>query len=257
MKLIGYLRVSTDDKGQDPERQRPVLVQGAARDGNEVVAWVIDQSPAGEKAMPTFDRPKIKEAFALAREHGAGGLIVENVDRWTRKGADDLGYSHFVMRRDYGLKLWFADLAGMDDFAREVLPPLMATLARLDNKRRSDQAKTSAAKRIAEGKRIGREPKDVLSDEEAALLDELRATGAGAYRLANALSRHRRFHEVADEQAQRERKLSDWWVRTHYLANRCVGVHRCEESPGVSSHPVRQGRDPVRGEGPISSGVPA
>lgn len=163
--VVAYQRISTDSTRQDLERQREPLKTRATTDKLEILAWVEEEERAGEKAMPTFDRPKVKQAMKLAGELRAVGLLVENVDRWTRKGADDLGYSMFVLRRDYGLELIFSDLPA-DPFAREILPPIMATLARLDNKRRADQQRTSAALRKSRGIKIGRTPRPDLTDEE-------------------------------------------------------------------------------------------
>jgi len=131
---IGYLRVSTDDKEQDPERQKILLEAYASGHGHRVVAWVTDEgTSAGKRGPPTMDRPSVKEALRLAQQHHANGILVESVDRWTRKGPSDLGYCLFVLQRDHdGLELLFADIPN-DPFIRDVIPPLMASLVRMDN----------------------------------------------------------------------------------------------------------------------------
>lgn len=227
-RLVAYKRVSTDDKGQDPSRQDKPLQAFADRNGDEIVAWVVDEgTSAGEKGVPTLDRPKVKEALKLARELKAHALLVENVDRWTRKGSMDLGYSLFVLLRDHRLELLFADLPE-DDFAREVLPPLMATLARMDNKRKSDMATTSAAKRKARGDRLGRPPKPDLTDEELEeVVEPLSKAGHGLRRIAAALTRRRLVGrdgiEVVEPKARRQRHCSESWLRDQ-LAKR-VGTN--------------------------------
>src|ERR1041385_8014302 len=113
MNLIAYLRVSTDDKGQDPDRQKRAMEARAAKDGHTVVAWVEDVGTSG--GVPALDRPKVKEAVRLAAEHGAGAIIVEAVDRWTRSGWQDVGVSMWRLRTENDLGLLFADLHG-DDF---------------------------------------------------------------------------------------------------------------------------------------------
>lgn len=250
MKLVAYLRVSTDDKNQDPERQRPILEAKAKSAGHEIVHWVIDEgSSAGQKAMPTFDRPKVKEAIKIANKLGADGLMVESVDRWTRKGADDLGYSMFVLRRDHGLAgaLVFADMPD-DPFAREILPPIMAVLARLDNKRRSDQAKSSMARKKAMGIRIGRPPKPPMTDQEYhELALPLLAQGSGLRKVAIAISQERlkrRHGEVFDAKARRASTVGTYWVAKE-LDNR-------QKSAGLSRRVRRTKNGHPSGNGPLS-----
>lgn len=243
MKLIAYLRVSTDDKNQDPERQRPVLEACAKRDGHEIVAWVIEKEPAGEGATyQTLDRPKVRVALDLAQEHKAGGIMVENVDRWTRRGSMDLGYSMFVLERDHKLKILFADLPA-DDFARDVLPPLMATLAKMDNKRRSDQARTSAARKKMQGVRLGRPPKPDLTDDELQAVAVLVRAGRGMRLAALEVSRLRGAFEVSDPAARRRRVVSASWL-TDQLARRT-------ESPGLLGRVVQPTHRRPRPNGPF------
>lgn len=250
MKLVAYLRVSTDDKNQDPERQRPVLEAKARASGHEIMAWVIDEgSKAGEKAIPTFDRPKVKDAIKLAKKLKADGLMVESVDRWTRKGADDLGYSMFVLRRDHGLEgaLVFADMPD-DPFAREILPPIMAVLARLDNKRRSDQAKSSMARKKALGVRIGRPPKPPMTDQEYhEIAMPLLAQGSGLRKVAIAISQQRLKRgdgEVFDAKARRGCTVGTYWVAKE-LDNR-------QKSEGLSRRVRRTRSGYPSGNGPLS-----
>lgn len=223
MRVVLYRRVSTDDKGQDPDRQKAPLARVVERDRHVVVGDVVDEgTSAGEKGLPTFDRPKVRELLAVAKREKAHAILVENVDRWTRKGPSELGYSMFVLQRDHGLQLLFADLPE-DPFAREVLPPLMATLARMDNQRKSDMARTSVAQRKARGERIGRKPKPDLSDDEFAAVIRVMAGAStiGGLRLAALeVSRRRGAHEVADPKARRDRMVSKNWVANQLFYKR-------------------------------------
>lgn len=243
MRLIGYLRVSTDDKNQDPERQRPVLEGAARKSGDTITGWVVDEGTrAGDKGPPTLDRPRLKELLALAKETKADGIMVESVDRWTRKGSSDLGYSMFVLERDHGLKLMFADTPD-DPIAREVIPPLMAFLARMDNKRRSDQARSSAARKKAMGVRVGRPPKPDLDPAEFQAAIAAMTAGGGYRKAALAVSSMRGAADVSDAKARRARMVSASWVADQ-LAKR-------PETPGLLGRVVRPCHAPPSRNGPI------
>lgn len=253
MRVVLYRRVSTDDRGQDPDRQLAPLMAVVQRDKHEVVGDVVDEgTSAGEKGVPTFERPKVKELLALAKAQRAHGVLVENVDRWTRKGPSELGYSMFVLERDHKLKLLFADLPA-DPFAREVLPPLMATLARMDNQRRSDMATTSVAQRKARGERIGRKPKPDLTEEEFQAVIRLMSRGGsviGGLRIASLeVSRLRGAHEVADAKARRDRMVSKNWIADQ--------LNKRPETTQLLGRAVRPGHAPRPAMQPIREGVEA
>ena len=234
LRLVAYLRVSTDDKGQDPERQRPHLEAHATQGGHQIVAWVIDDGvSAGENAMPTLDRPGVEQALQRAGELKANGILVENVDRWTRKGSMDLGYSMFVLHRDYGLKLVFADLP-QDEFAREVLPPLMATMARLDNKRRSDSTRSGMARKKSLGVRMGRPLKPGLTDAEWPVVLEMLRAGKGTRRASLEVSRLRGAFELTDPKARKERGVSKFWLECQLALNRDKTLGVLSRSPSPS-----------------------
>jgi predicted site-specific integrase-resolvase len=59
---VPYLRVSTDDKGQDPVRQMEVIAPWAAREGIELLAAVIDEGTSASKTNP-FERERFLRVF--------------------------------------------------------------------------------------------------------------------------------------------------------------------------------------------------
>lgn len=204
MNLIAYLRVSTDDKGQDPDRQKPAILARATKDGHKVVAWVVDEGTSG--GVPALDRPKVKEAIRLAKVHGAGALIVEAVDRWSRGGWQDVGVSMFRLQSDHDLGLIFADLQG-DEFVVELLTGILATIAKMNRQRLREMVKSGMANARKKGVHLGRPPK-VLTPEDWRLVDSMRAEGKGWRLVALAVSRQRGAFDVADPKAQRDRSVS-------------------------------------------------
>jgi len=220
MKLVGYLRVSTDDKGQDPERQKAPCLARAARDENEVVAWIVDEGTSG--GVSPFQRQKVLEAINEAEERGAEGIIVESVDRWTRGGWKDLGVSMFELETQHGLTLTFADLQG-DEFVVELLSGIMATVAKLFRKRLQEQIKTGLANAKAKGwpnGRPGRPPKDPLTPEELADVLAMAEQGLGRRRIAHAISKKRGAFELADPEARWRRSITENWIRLQAEAQR-------------------------------------
>lgn len=81
-KIIGYLRVSTDEQTLGPAAQRAALEQWAAGNGAELVAVFVDQGVSGGAALDK--RPGLMAALAAVREHGAGVLLMAKRDRLAR-----------------------------------------------------------------------------------------------------------------------------------------------------------------------------
>lgn len=84
MKLIGYVRVSTEDQAREGvslEAQRAKLEQYAAFEGAELVTVEVD---AGISAKTVKDRPGLLRALAMLDRGEADGLIVTKLDRLTR-----------------------------------------------------------------------------------------------------------------------------------------------------------------------------
>lgn len=87
MKLIGYVRVSSEDQaksGLGLESQQAKIEAYAALYGHELVKIVVD---AGESAK-SLNRPGIREALDSLSRGEAEGIIVLKLDRLTRSVAD-------------------------------------------------------------------------------------------------------------------------------------------------------------------------
>lgn len=251
MRLVAYLRVSTDDKGQDPSRQKAPILARATKDGHEVVAWVIDEGTSG--AVPAMERPRVQEAIKLAKSLGARALVVEAVDRWSRGGWQDVGVSMYQLESDHGLGLLFADLQG-DDFVVELLTGILATIAKMNRKRLAEMTRTGMANARAKGVRLGRPAKPDLTAEELAVVVELVKSGRGLRRAADAITATRMVGRdgvpVVDAKARRFRKVSASWLADQ-LAKR-------PETPGLLGRVIRPcHRDPPPNGSISTRGVPA
>lgn len=85
MKLIAYLRVSTDrqaEHGLGLPVQRAAIKAWAAGHGHRIVAWRADEGVSGSNGLDT--REALPVALAEVRENRAGGIVVYRLDRLAR-----------------------------------------------------------------------------------------------------------------------------------------------------------------------------
>ncbi|MDP9387297.1 MAG: recombinase family protein [Actinomycetota bacterium] len=83
MRVVGYVRVSTDRQVEDGaglEVQWRAVRAWCRAHGHRLVALVADEGVSGTLA----DRPALAEALALLREGTARGLVVHRLDRLAR-----------------------------------------------------------------------------------------------------------------------------------------------------------------------------
>lgn len=97
MKVIGYIRVSTEDQaefGVSLEAQRTKLEQYAALYELELVAIIEDAGVSGK----TLNRDGLQQALGALDAHQAEGLLIAKLDRLTRNVRDmgDLLENYFA-----------------------------------------------------------------------------------------------------------------------------------------------------------------
>lgn len=221
MKLVLYCRVSTDDKGQNPERQVDVLKSWVQRGGHEVAGTIKDEGTSG--GVPPLDRVWVQQAIREANAGNADGILVESVDRWTRRGVHDFFESSTALELRHGLKLYLADVPqGMDGMALEIYQSIMAIVAKAFRERLREQIKSGLARAKKEGwknGRPGRRAKANLSPEEIAYVREMKAMGRkgpGWGRMALELTRRRGALEVVDAKAREKRTVTASWLRSEW-----------------------------------------
>jgi DNA invertase Pin-like site-specific DNA recombinase len=208
MKALPYLRVSTDDKGQEPLRQLDVVRPWAAREGVELLDPEIDEGTSASKTNP-LDRARFVAACERAKAAGADAIVVEVGDRFGRRGSMESAWAEYEMGLRFGLKLWRADkpLAQHGTMVARVTDTIHDEGAREWVDKHKSKVRSGMARAKAEGKRMGRPPKP-LTDEQIALVRRLRAEGLGWRRIARAVSEERGAFKVADPRKQRERAVT-------------------------------------------------
>ncbi len=86
MRVIGYLRVSTDtqaEKGLGLAIQRKAITAWAKAEGHKIVAWYSDEGISGSNGLDT--RPALAAAFQDLEDDKAEILAVYRLDRLARK----------------------------------------------------------------------------------------------------------------------------------------------------------------------------
>jgi DNA invertase Pin-like site-specific DNA recombinase len=81
-RVIGYVRVSTDEQHQGPRAQRDALEAWCARHGAELVAVFEDRGVSGAAELDR--RPGLLAALDALEAEGAGVLLVAKRDRLAR-----------------------------------------------------------------------------------------------------------------------------------------------------------------------------
>lgn len=213
IRAVPYLRVSTDDKGQDPARQLDVIRPWAEREGVTLLDEVIDEGTSASKLDP-FERPRFVEACERAKTTGADAIVVECSDRFSRQGAKIDAWAEVELERRYGLRLLRADkpLAQHGAMVGNVSDAIHAEGAAAWVRAHSSKVRSGMAKAKREGKDVGRPPKPLTADE-LALVERLRAQGKGWRTIALAVSKGRGAFDVADPAKRRERSVSHTHVR--------------------------------------------
>lgn len=85
LRLVGYLRVSTDeqaDHGYGLAAQRAAIKATARSMGARIVKWISDPGVSG--TLPADQRPGLTDALAYVHDGRADGLIVRDLDRLAR-----------------------------------------------------------------------------------------------------------------------------------------------------------------------------
>jgi DNA invertase Pin-like site-specific DNA recombinase len=192
-----YLRVSTDDKGQDPENQEQGCRELAAQlfPGAEVKVFMEEKS-----AWQSYNRPVFDELLTEARNSGVKAIVVWDYDRVYRDRKKLLELVG-TYKKLYGIKIYsvrqrfMEDLLKLDGTIGELVYDVMLNffgwIAEEESRKKSERVKLAVTKKYGatmskNGKRWGR-PK--LSDYYRKQIVEMRAEGQSISAIARALGK--------------------------------------------------------------------
>jgi DNA invertase Pin-like site-specific DNA recombinase len=167
MRSIIYARVSTTDKGQDPERQRREMQEFAKARGWATIE-IIDMMSASK------DRPGLRELWRLCRRRQVDVVLVHEFSRFART----LKELVLALEEFNSLGIQFISLQEQVDTttpAGKFMYQMIAAFAEFERAMIRDRVRSGLAHARAKGKRLGR-PLAVIDGLDVAAMRELGAT---------------------------------------------------------------------------------
>ena len=153
MRVAIYARVSTDDRGQDPENQLIALREWCTRSGHEVTGEYVEHE-SGRKG--TERRVQFAGLFEDASRRKFDMVLVWALDRFSREG---MVIMHLQRLDSYGVKFHSymeAHLNTDNELVRNVLLAVLSSLAKTEAQKISERTKAGLERARRRGVRIGR-----------------------------------------------------------------------------------------------------
>ena len=184
MRVIGYVRVSTDeqaDSGAGLEAQRRAVVEEVARRGWTLVEVFTDA--ASGKSMN--GRTGLRKAIRRLEGGDADALLVAKLDRLSRSLLDFAGLMERSRRKGWALVA--LDL-GVDTTtpSGEMMASVLAVFAQFERRLIGERTKRALAVKKSQGVVLGR-PRAVPAATAQAIL-EMRAEGLAMATIAKSLN---------------------------------------------------------------------
>ncbi|RZJ60494.1 MAG: resolvase [Hymenobacter sp.] len=179
MRVAIYARVSTRDKGQDPENQVHQLRAFAERHGT--IYKVFTEEVSGGKS----DRSEFKQLLLEAYQQRFDLVVFWRLDRFSREGA--LATLRYLKElKDHGVNYKSFTEPYLDSLGPfgDVIVSMLATIAAQDLIKISENTKAALAKKKAAGVQLGAPRKSVALIEQ---VRHLKASGASNQAIARAL----------------------------------------------------------------------
>ena len=174
MRVAIYARVSTRDKGQDPENQVHQLREFSEKHGS--IYKVFTEEVSGGKS----DRAEFKQLMLEAYQKKFDLVVFWRLDRFSREGAlPTLKYLKEL--RDHGVNYKSFTEPYLDSLGPfgDVIVSMLATIAAQDLIKISENTKAALAKKQAAGIKLGAPTKSTAVVEQALLLkSEGKSNGA-------------------------------------------------------------------------------
>jgi len=151
-RVVIYARVSTLDKGQDPETQLMALREYAERRGFQIVDEYIDYASGTRE-----DRPRYRMLLEAARKRQLDVVLVWRYDRFARSTQALVQ----ALKEFQSLGVDFISYQENIDTTTpqgEMIFTVMASIAQFESALISERVKAGMARAKAQGKRISRTP---------------------------------------------------------------------------------------------------
>jgi DNA invertase Pin-like site-specific DNA recombinase len=184
MRVAIYGRVSTDNKGQNPENQLPELRAWCASGGHTIAGEYVDRE-SGKRG--TDKRKEFARLFDDASKRKFDCVLFWSLDRFSREGMVPT-ILHLQRLHSYGVGFHSytePHLATDNELVRNILLALLASLAKVEAQKISDRTKAGLARVKAKGVRLGRPALDPATRRD--IQARMAADGATAYSVGKAL----------------------------------------------------------------------
>lgn len=178
-----YARVSTDDKGQDPENQLRELRAWCANCGHTITREYVEHE-SGRKGSDK--RKQFAALFEDAAKRKFDCVLFWALDRFSREGmAQTIAHLQRLTSYNVSFHSYSEPHLGTDnELVRNVLLALLSSLARVEAQKIGERTKAGMARAKAKGIRIGR-PR--LGVELRQKIAQRAAKGETPYAIAKAL----------------------------------------------------------------------
>ncbi|MGA8699544.1 MAG: recombinase family protein [Xanthobacteraceae bacterium] len=183
MRVAIYARVSTDDKGQNPENQLRELRDWVINSGHAISQEYVDYD-SGRKGAKK--RKQFAELFEDAAKRKFDCVLFWALDRFSREGMAQT-IIHLQRLSSYGVAFHSytePHLATDNELVRNILLALLSSLAKVEAQKISERTKSGMSRARAKGVKIGR-PR--LAAELRHEITQRAARGQTAYAIAKAL----------------------------------------------------------------------
>lgn len=171
-----YARVSTLDKGQDPETQLMALKEYAERRGFQIVGEYIDYASGTRE-----DRPRYRTLLEAARKRQLDVVLVWRYDRFARSTQALVQ----ALKEFQSLGVDFISYQENIDTTTpqgEMIFTVMASIAQFESALISERVKAGMARAKAQGKRISRAP---IIKRVQVRIAELHGQGVSIHQISN------------------------------------------------------------------------
>lgn len=152
-----YARVSTKDKGQDPENQLISLREFARKNGWQTIEYVEKKSATGKYSRPVFD-----SLMEDARTRKIDMVFFWSLDRFSREGAlETLQYLQQLTNWGVEWKSYTEQYLDSVGAFRDAVISIVAVIAKQESTRRSERAVAAIEKLRSKGttEHLGRRKK--------------------------------------------------------------------------------------------------
>jgi len=215
MKVVIYARVSTEDKGQDPENQLGQLRAWCVSAGHAVVREYIDYASGSKGAGK---RPEFAAMLDDAHRRKFDLVLCWALDRLSREGmVPTVLHLQRLAAAGVGFHSYTEPMLSTDnEMVRDIVLAVMASLAKVERQKISERTRAGMQRAAKNGKHLGR-PR--ISATIRARIIEMLRNGSGIRATARAIGTgNETVHRIKREMAAGGRSLSPAYHQPAYQA---------------------------------------